>query len=138
MTKVILSTKLIVGEGLFLSRSVSLVEAYKWVVDNNPTNYCGHQTVKLLGLQPAKTREQCMGYSEALCLSAKGRLDFGREYSVEEIETIGVDFTLVTFIDETIALATVNEWVAAGWSAGVENYPAPIFKNLKLLGGDNV
>lgn len=136
MTKVILSTKLIIGEGLFLSRSVSLVEAQKWVVDNNPINFCGHQTVKLVGLTPATTRDQCVGYTEALCLSAKGRLDFGREYTVEEIEDIGVDFTLVTFIDETTALAVVNEWVAAGWSAGLENYPPPVFKDVGLLGGE--
>lgn len=97
MEKVILSTKLMLNQGVFLSREISLEEAKKWAQDNNPRNYCGHETVKILGLQPAVTRETCQGYSEALCLAVNGRLEFGREYSIEEIQEIGVIFTLVKY-----------------------------------------
>lgn len=97
--KVILSTALILEDGLFQSRSLSLDEARAWVIENQPKNFCGHQTVKVLGIEPAATREACTGYEQALCLSAKGRLEFGKEYSVEEIEQIGVDFRLITRIE---------------------------------------
>jgi hypothetical protein len=99
MQKVILSTALVLGDGLFRSESISLDQAKAWIVSNRPQNFCGHQTVKVLGVEPAQTREVCKGYDQALCLSAKGRLEFGREYTAEEIMEVGVDFRLITRIE---------------------------------------
>jgi hypothetical protein len=92
--RVILSTALILEEGTFEAKTLSLEEAQEWV-DDDVENYCGHQTVKLLGLKPDTERRQCDGYDEALCLRAKERLEFGREYSIEEIRKIGVEITLI-------------------------------------------
>ena len=94
--KVILSTTILVEEGTFVARKISLYEAIKWVKTHRPYNFCGHQTVKVLGIEPAKTRETCLEYSEALCLKPKGRIDPKREYSAEEILGIGVDIFLIT------------------------------------------
>lgn len=95
MTRVILSTKLIIGEGHFFVKSLTRSEAQEWVNTSSPDNYCGHATVRLLGLEPDKSRRQCDGYDQALAINARARLDFGREYTKEEIEQIGVEYTLI-------------------------------------------
>jgi len=98
--KVILSTPLLLTDGLYRRRTISLEEAVDWVANSNPRNFCGHQTVKILGLEPSTTREACKGFSEALCLKPKGRLEFGKEYSLAEIQAVGVEFVLLTFLGE--------------------------------------
>ena len=123
MNKVILSTKLMLGQGIFASREISLEEAKMWVKTNAPKNFCGHETVKILGLQPAVTRETCQGYDEALCLVVNGRLEFGREYSIEEIQEIGVIFTLVKFWPTDVADMELNRLTNECWQAGLQNYP---------------
>lgn len=95
MKKVILSSTILLENGSFQAKSISLDEALVWL-DDTVDNFCGHQTVKLLGLEPDAGRRQCDGYDEALCLSAKSRLEFGREYSLEEIQEVGVNFTLIS------------------------------------------
>jgi len=90
MKSVILSTPLLLEEGIFSARIISLDEAREFVRRNQPQNFCGHQTVKVLGLEPSTSRDVCKGYDAALCLKPKGRLEFGREYTVEEILEIGV------------------------------------------------
>jgi hypothetical protein len=94
--RVILSTKLIIGDGLFEARELNRDEAQSWVDAGPVDNYCGHVTVRLLGLEPDTSRRTCDEYDQALALNAKSRLEFGREYTVEEIEEIGVEFTLIT------------------------------------------
>lgn len=100
MKAVILSTKLILEEGIFEAKEISQEEAQAWVNENHPENFCGHATVKLLGLEPETSRKQCTGYDQALCLAAKSRLEFGKEYSLEEIQEIGVEITLISKIKE--------------------------------------
>lgn len=95
MKRVILSTKLIIGDGTFEAKTITEAEAQAWVQSGEVENFCGHETTKVLGLEPDKSRRQCEGYDEALALSAKQRLEFGREYSMEEIKEIGVIFTLI-------------------------------------------
>jgi len=92
---VVLSTTLIIGEGTFRARRISQDAALAWTKAHHPVNYCGHQTVKLLGVDPATARWNCTGYREALCVSAKSRLESGREYTLGEIEKIGVNYTLI-------------------------------------------
>jgi hypothetical protein len=93
---VILSTTLLLEDGVFEMKTLTKEEAVSWVKAHNPRNYCGHQTVKVLGLEPSTSRDVCPGYFQALCLKPQGRLNFGQEYSVEEIEEIGVLFQLIT------------------------------------------
>ena len=95
-TCVVLSTPLLLTEGTFHAKVISLDEAREWVEANAPKNFCGHQTVKVLGLEPAQTREACQGYDEALCLKPNGRLEFGKEYTVEEILEVGVTPFLIS------------------------------------------
>ena len=101
-THVILSSPLLIGEGCFRSEKISQDEARRWVQLNEPENFCGHETVRILGKTPARTRKSCAGYDQALCLSASERLEFGREYTLEEIEKIGVTFTLMTRMEDVI------------------------------------
>lgn len=94
--RVILSTPMLLTEGEFRMKEISLEEAKAWVAEHNPTNFVGHQTVKALGLEPATSRDVCTGYAEALSLKVNGRIEFGKEYSVEEILSIGVTCFLIT------------------------------------------
>lgn len=106
--RVILSTSLIIGSGSFQAREISETLAWTWLEAGPVENYCRHETVKLFGFDPKKALPQCDGYDEALCLGAKSRLEFGREYSVEEIREIGVRFMLVKrspSLDDILGLA---------------------------------
>jgi hypothetical protein len=93
---VILSTALILENGDFNCRSITLDQAIEFVKLNNPVNFCSHQTVKVLNIEPAVSRETCKSYDIALCLKPKGRIEFGKEYTVDEIMEIGVYFQLIT------------------------------------------
>jgi hypothetical protein len=81
---------------LLHERGFYIQEAQKWVDENQPVNFCGHMTVKALGLEPAQTRAVCESYSHALVLKPMGRLDFGREYTLEEVLQIGVTAYLIS------------------------------------------
>lgn len=93
--QVILSSPILVEDGKFTRKTISQKKAQKWVDRNGPVNFSSHQTVKILGVEPASTRENTPGYDEALIISPLGRLEFGREYTKEEIEEIGVEFVLI-------------------------------------------
>jgi hypothetical protein len=91
--KVILSTPLLLEEGVFACRKVGLQEAQEFAAD--AVNYVQHSTVKVLGLEPATTREACNAYDKALCMKVHGRISPGIEYSVEEILSLGVTFYII-------------------------------------------
>jgi hypothetical protein len=95
MRCVVLSSPVILEDGTFKAEKISLEDAKKWVVQNNPENFVGHSTVKAVGLAPSSTRAVCQGYDQALSLKVLGRLEFGKEYSEEEILAIGVEPTLI-------------------------------------------
>ena len=96
MIRVILSTALILDEGKFESRILSENQAFEWLISNPaPTNYCDHESVRILGLTPDASRKQCEYYDEALTIRAKEALDDTREYTQAEIEKIGVVFMLI-------------------------------------------
>ena len=94
MNKVILSSPMILEEGSFSVRKITKREALNWL-DSTVKNYCGHETTKVLGVEPEKTRKTCTGYDQALCISPNKRLEFGREYTSKEIERIGVTYWLL-------------------------------------------
>jgi hypothetical protein len=93
---VILSSPILVEDGDFNRRTITQTEAAAWVDQNGPVNFSGHQTVKILGVEPAATRRDTVSYDEALIISPRQRLEFGREYTVDEIKAIGVSFVLIT------------------------------------------
>lgn len=95
MTKVVLSTSLIIGTGLFEAEKITKKQALEWMAEGSIENFSGHETVRILGLQPDKSRLTCAGYDQALTIKPLARLEFGREYSVAEIEAIGVEFVLI-------------------------------------------
>lgn len=101
--KVILSTPMLLTTGLFRMEEITLEEAKAWVAEHNPVNYVGHQTVKVLGLEPATSRDVCTGYNQALSLKVNGRIEFGKEYTVDEILAVGVTCFLITDQDNTWA-----------------------------------
>ena len=93
----ILSSPLILEDGVFESTIINLQEAIDLIKLKGVKieNFCGHQTVKLLGLDPAKARKDCSGYELAIILKPKKRLPFGVELTVEEITTIGITVVLI-------------------------------------------
>jgi hypothetical protein len=94
--KVILSTALILGTGTFVAKNITLDEARQWVEENLPFNFCGHATTLAVGVQPSQARSVCTDYQEALVLKPLGRLEFGREYTLEEVLEIGIQPMLIT------------------------------------------
>ena len=94
MKKVILSSPIILETGRFKMRELTLREAKQWL-DRTVKCYSSHQTVKILGIEPATTRENCDSYNEALIVTPNKRLEFGKEYSVEEISNIGFKIMLI-------------------------------------------
>lgn len=129
--RVVLSTKLLIESGNYRSRAITRQEAADWLAAGPVDNFCGHETVRILGLAPDTTRRTCAGYDEALCLSAKSRLDFGREYSLSEIEAIGVEFTLISRI---VTIEDVLE-LARRLPSGLcdEKSPLKLLKELEEL-----
>jgi hypothetical protein len=93
--RVILSSPILIEDGTFTRKTITQREAQDWVDKNRPLNFSGHQTTKILGVEPAATREITKSYDEALIISPQDRLEFGREYTKEEIEEIGVTFVLI-------------------------------------------
>jgi hypothetical protein len=93
---VILSSPILLEDGEYIRSTISQEMAQRWVNVNRPINYSQHQTTKILGVDPATARQNTPGYDEALIIAPKERLEFGREYSQDEIESIGVDFILIT------------------------------------------
>ena len=96
MKTVILSTALILQEGRFIAENITIEEASQWVKENNPKNYCGHATTLAVGIEPSKTRDICIEYDQALVLKPIGRLEFGREYTLQEVVEIGVQPMLIS------------------------------------------
>lgn len=91
----IISTPLLLQAGVFRCTEISLESATSLVAANEVENFCGHQTVKLLGLDPAAARKTLDRYDVAIAIKPTGRLEFGREYAVEEIKEIGFSIFLI-------------------------------------------
>ncbi len=96
---VVLSSPILLEDGEFKRQTITLSEAREWVEVQEPEIFTNHETVKILGLEPAKERKTCEGYDEALVLQPVHRLEFGREYTRQEIEEIGVTAILISKID---------------------------------------
>ena len=92
---VILSSPLILDDGDFKSWTISQEEAQRWVEEFQPKVYTQHETLKILGVTIALSRENCDYYDQALSLKANDRLEFGKYYTLEEIKEIGVTFRLI-------------------------------------------
>lgn len=100
--RVVLSTPLLIGEGTFRNQGVSLEQARHWCEKHSPQVFTQHETVKVLGIEPAAERKSCTGYDEALVVVPAKRLEFGREYTLAEIEEIGVTIQIVDFVSEPL------------------------------------
>jgi hypothetical protein len=94
---VVLSVPLMISDGVYVQTEVSKEEAIKFVQDRKPANFSGHETTKLVGLTPATDRAMCKGYDKALVIKPLSRLEFGREYTAEEIEKIGVKYLVISY-----------------------------------------
>ena len=79
-------------------KAITLEDARNWVAKHELTNYCSQPSVKLLGINPTEARKTCTGYTEALVIKVRKRLDRSKEYSVKDILDIGVDLFLITEI----------------------------------------
>lgn len=94
MKIVILSTSLILETGKFSCREITLTEAQ--TLARTAENFVTHSTVRILGVEPTESRKPCAKYDAAIVLKVNGRIEFGKEYSIEEIEEIGYSIWLIT------------------------------------------
>lgn len=102
MKAVILSSPIVIGSGLFAVKEITQAEALYWVDFHKPENFVGHETVRLVGVEPAKERKTCTGYDMALSITTKQRLEQWREYSVEELEELGANYVLIVKVDAVL------------------------------------
>lgn len=86
---VILSTTMLLTPGQYVMEEISLEQAKEIIKKHSVENFVGHDTVKLLGIEPAKDRKECGDYDIAIVIKPHKRLEFGKEYSKEDIESIG-------------------------------------------------
>ena len=93
---VVLSSPMLLEVGNFNMKELNIEQATQWVKEFSPKNFVGHSTSLIVGLTPATSREVCRVYDQALALKPVGRLEFGREYSKEELLEIGVQCFLIT------------------------------------------
>lgn len=93
--KVILSSPLLLEDGRYERLTVTKQEAIEFAKD--ATNYCGHETVRVIGLDPAESRKSCEWYDEALVLQPKERLEWGRETLADCFGALYDDKVYVTF-----------------------------------------
>lgn len=100
MKNVILSSPLILEDGVYKMRTLDLEEALDLIAEVKDTDhkfisYTQHQTIKLFLMNPSDARYGCSSYDRAICIKPKSRLEFGKEYSFEEILEIGVKIQLI-------------------------------------------
>lgn len=91
----VLPSPILLEEGEFRNSKISLETATELIDKHGYTNYSGHQTVKILGIEPSKTRSECLGYKYAIIIKPNPRLQFGLEYTVEQIKKIGYAIYLI-------------------------------------------
>jgi hypothetical protein len=91
----LLSSTIVLEPGKFEVERITLYEARRWAKKQNPICFSTHDTVRVLGVEPAERRLACESYEEALCVKPKARLDFNRQYTEEEIAEIGVKCYLI-------------------------------------------
>lgn len=102
MNQVIISA-IIPQEGTAEVYEVPLQEIREYVRKGKFVNFVGHETVKLLGVDPAKERRELNEpYDEAIVLKPKNRLDFGKEYTVDELMEIGVTCWFIRWQRESV------------------------------------
>jgi hypothetical protein len=92
--KVVILSAFIPYESVFSIRRISREEAIKIINKADKVDiYTQHETIKILGLSPAK--ERAMYIPERgdvqIWIKPHKRLEPGREYTLEEIEEIGYD-----------------------------------------------
>jgi len=93
MRKVILSSPLLLEEGTFSMREIGIGEAVKFA--GQADNFCGHEQVRILGLDPRGARKVCGSYDAALVIKPNNRIEYNREYTISELEEIGYSIYLI-------------------------------------------
>ena len=102
--KVVIVSSFIPIFGHFRISKISKEKALEILKAANIQVFSQHETVKILGLEPAKER---ITYEPnpndiQIWIKPKQRLEFGREYSVDEIEKIGYDIWIAEPITRQI------------------------------------
>ncbi len=92
--KLAITSAFIPVEGTFQFRIISKEEAINLIKNNDLIGvFTSHQTIKVLGLKPCQGRpiyNPELNHIQ-LWIKPKGRLEFGKEYTLDEIEAIGYD-----------------------------------------------
>ena len=103
MAELVVVSAFIPSEGKWDIKKISLEEAKELVNKAKKVSiYTQHQTIKLINLEPDTERRVYIpqGEEKQLWLKPNGRLEFGKEYSLEELQEIGVQPFLATPIIE--------------------------------------
>ena len=99
---IILSTTILLEEGIFKVEKIDLKEAKDFAL--MAENFVTDSTVRLLGIEPTTERKVYTTFDNALVIKAKGRIDFGKEYTKEGIEGIGYELYLIKNISLAMEL----------------------------------
>ena len=91
----ILSSTILLEDGTFHRAEITLTQAKTLINAFDTTNYTQHYSCALLGVEPAKERVTCESYDVAIVVKPNTRLQYGREYTVEEIEDIGYKIVVI-------------------------------------------
>ena len=91
----ILSSPILLEDGTFHRAEITLDQAKTLINAFDTTNYTQHSSCLLLGVEPAKERVTCESYDVAIVVKPNTRLQYGREYTVEEIEDIGYKIVVI-------------------------------------------
>jgi hypothetical protein len=92
--RVILSALLPAVGGIVLYKLTD-EQARRWVAMGDLTNYVQHETVRIVGVEPAAERLECPpDWGQALVIRSPHRLEPRREYSQAEFEAMGYEIWL--------------------------------------------
>lgn len=97
----VLSSPILIGSDLIARQRVISLSKAKAMIASPYMDvgvFTNHATIRLLGLEPDKTRKECSYYDVALVVVPNQRLEFGREYSVEEVEKIGYSIKMIEIL----------------------------------------
>lgn len=142
MKNVILPTKAMIGDGVFISKEISLDEAREWVKTHSFDNCCGNEGVKQLGLYPNGVKRTIKGYDQALCVCPVKRTGLDRLIGLSicdaEIRPVNYTFTLITYISSEKAVNFINTAILNALEYGANDDPSPLLTSIEDIAKDKL
>lgn len=92
----ILSAPIMLEDGVYVREEITKEAALKLINEaESVINYSTHSTCRVLNLEPATSRAECTSYKHALVIKPNQRLEFGKEYTLEEIQNMDLSYIFI-------------------------------------------